>query len=191
MIHEASLDVLQTTGLRLNHPAALEKLSDALPFATTDCQAHQIMFERGGALAQFALSGATELGGAGMLGGGLAMSPHALVLDDEMAAFVHRLVGGFEVDQETLAVEAINRVGHGGNFLEDPHTLKFLHREHRFGSTLFDWRSHNLWRESGESILERSRDKMQNILDNHEVPPLEGPLQRELDQILQTAEKEL
>ena len=29
MIHEASLDVLQTTGLRFNHPAALEKLSDA------------------------------------------------------------------------------------------------------------------------------------------------------------------
>ncbi len=29
MVHEASLDVLQTTGLRLNHPIALERLADA------------------------------------------------------------------------------------------------------------------------------------------------------------------
>jgi trimethylamine--corrinoid protein Co-methyltransferase len=29
MVHEASLEVLRTTGLRLNHPVALEKLSGA------------------------------------------------------------------------------------------------------------------------------------------------------------------
>ncbi len=29
MVHEASLEVLGTTGLRLNHPVALEKLADA------------------------------------------------------------------------------------------------------------------------------------------------------------------
>lgn len=165
--------------------------SSAVPYATTNSQSHQIMFERGGALTLYVLSGATELGGAGLLDGGMAMSPHALVLDDEMAAYARRLVEGFEVDQETLAVDAINRVGHRGNFLVDDHTLRSLHRERRFKPTLFDWRSHNLWRESGESILERAQDEMQNILDKHEVPPLDGPLQKELDQILQSAEKEL
>ena len=165
--------------------------SSAVPYATTNSQSHQIMFERGTALTLFALNGATEFGGAGLLDGGLAMSPLALVLDDEMAAFVRRLVEGFEITQETLAVEAINRVGHGGNFLEDPHTLQSLRRERRFKPTLFDWRSHDLWDKNGKSILERAQDEMQNILDKHEVPPLDGPLQKELDQILQIAEEEL
>ena len=147
--------------------------STASPYSATDCQAHQIMFERGAALTMYALSGATEIGGAGIVEGGLAMSPLALVIDDELAAYTGRLREGFEIDPGTLAVEAINRVGHQGDFMSDPHTLKYLRREKRFQPMLFDWRPHALWSSDGHTILERARDKMNNILENHEIPPLE------------------
>ena len=165
--------------------------SVASGFSTTDCQAHQIMFERSTALTMYALCGATELGGAGSIEGGMSMSPLALVIDDEMVGYTRHMLKGFPIDQETLAVEAINRVGHGGDFTSDPHTLKFLHRENRFKPSLFDWRPLEQWGLEGDTILERAHDKMQNILKQHEIPPLEESLQKELNHILLAAEREL
>jgi trimethylamine---corrinoid protein Co-methyltransferase len=163
--------------------------SGGVPFNTSDCQAHQIIAERSTALTMYALSGITEMGGAGMVDGGVAISPLALVIDDELSAYVRRLVEGFEIDRDKLAVEAINRVGHHGSFLSDPHTLKFLRGESRFRPALFDWRPHEAWSRDGKTILERARDRMMTILSDHEVPPLEEKLQKELEKIVQTAEK--
>lgn len=165
--------------------------SAAGAFMTTECQAHQIMFERGAALTMYALSGIAEIGGAGIVEGGLAISPLALVIDNELAAYARRLVEGLEIDRETLAVEAINRVGHKSDFMSDPHTLKFLRREKRFKPELFDWRPFELWNGDGGTIFERARDRMHDILEKHEIPPLEELLQKELNSILQAAEKEL
>jgi trimethylamine--corrinoid protein Co-methyltransferase len=163
--------------------------SAAVPYSTTDCQAHQILFERGAALVMYALSGVTEIGAAGVVDGGLSISPLALVIDDELAAYACRMMEGFEIGREALAVDAIQRVGHKGNFLSDPHTLTFLRREKRFNPNLFDWRPHELWSHDGKTILERARDRMHDILRNHEIPPLDEPLQKELDRILQAAER--
>ncbi len=165
--------------------------SAAVGYSTTDCQAHQIMFERGAALTMYALSGITEIGAAGSIEGGLAISPLALVIDNELAAYTRRLTKGFEINRETLAVEAINRVGHKGDFMSDPHTLKFLRREKRFKPDLFDWLPFELSNNGNNTILERAHDKMNDILKRDEVPPLEKPLQKELNRILQAAEKEL
>jgi trimethylamine--corrinoid protein Co-methyltransferase len=161
------------------------------PFSTTDCQAHQIMFASGTALTMYTLCGATEFGGAGTVEGGTSISPLVLVIDDELVAHTRRLPERFEINRETLAVEAIQRVGHQGNFMADPHTLKFLRREKRFKPDLLDWRPLELWSRDNDTILERARDKMNDIFETHAVPPLEASLQKELDNILQSAEKEL
>ncbi len=163
--------------------------SGAVPFNVTDCQAHQIVSERSAALTMCALSGITEMGGAGMVDGGVSISPLALVIDDELAAYVRRLVEGFGIDHERLAVEAINRVGHYGSFLSDPHTLQFLRTEKRFRPALFDWRPHEAWKSDGKTIVERARERMTSILSDHVVPPLEEPLQKELEGIVEKAEK--
>jgi trimethylamine--corrinoid protein Co-methyltransferase len=165
--------------------------STTTPYAITDCQAHQIIFERGAALTMHALCGVTEVGGAGIVEGGLGMSPLMLMIDNELAAYTGRLREGFEIDPDTLAVEAINRVGHQGDFMSDPHTLKYLRREMRYDPLLFDWRPHDQWSKDGDTIFERARDRMRDILQKHEVPALDEPLHNELDRILTAAEKEL
>lgn len=165
--------------------------SSAIAYNSTGCQAHQIMFERGAALTMYALSGISEYGGAGALEGGLSMSLLALVIDDQLADYTFRLNEGFQINRETLAVDAINRVGHNGNFMTDMHTLEFLHREKRFKPDIFEWRPHEIWKSESRTILDRAHEKLTNILQTHEIPPLDETLQNELDHIILAAEKEL
>jgi len=164
--------------------------SCSVPFITTDCQMNQIMSERSAALIMYALSGVSEIGGAGSVDGVRAMSPIILVIDDELAAYTHRIMEGFEIDRERLAVEAINRVGHKGSFLDDPHTLQFLRQERHFKPELFDWRAYETWNEDRKTIVERAREKMKAIQASHEIPPIEEPLQMELNRIIKAAEME-
>jgi len=46
-----------------------------------------------------------------------AMSPELLVIDNEIIAAIRRLARGFEVNDDTLALDIINKVGPGGIFL--------------------------------------------------------------------------
>ena len=52
------------------------------------------------------------------------------VIDNEIIGMTMRAVRGIEVTDETIALDAYRRVGPGGNFLADPHTIKWMRREH-------------------------------------------------------------
>ena len=71
-----------------------------------------------------AAAGVNFIWGAGNLESTLAMSPEALVIDDEIAGYFLRVERGIEVDNETLAMQAIKQVGLAGDFLTTPHTLE-------------------------------------------------------------------
>jgi trimethylamine--corrinoid protein Co-methyltransferase len=69
-------------------------------------------------------AGVNLIWGAGNLESTLAMSPEALVADDEIAGYFLRFRKGFDVNDETLAVEAIKETGLSDSFLTSPHTLR-------------------------------------------------------------------
>ena len=48
---------------------------------------------------------------------------------DEIHGMVKLVLGGIAAEGDMLAVEAIDRVGPGGNYLLDDHTLKYLRKE--------------------------------------------------------------
>lgn len=52
------------------------------------------------------------------------------VIDDEIIGMVMRAVRGIEVTDETIALDAYRRIGPGGNFLADPHTVEWMRKEH-------------------------------------------------------------
>ncbi len=52
------------------------------------------------------------------------------VIDDEIIGMTMRAVRGIEVTDETIALDAYRRIGPGGNFLADPHTIQWMRREH-------------------------------------------------------------
>ena len=167
-----------------------------LPAATSpvmgnNCQAHQIMFERGTSMTMTALAGINEIGGVGGIENGLAASPQLVVIENEMIAFTKRILEGIDISQETLAAQAIIQDDHKGNYLESPHTFKHLRKEIRFKASLFDGRSFLEWQKDPKTIIDRAQEKMDAIMNHHKVPPLEEKLTLELDGILKTAKKEL
>jgi trimethylamine--corrinoid protein Co-methyltransferase len=73
------------------------------------------------------LAGADEISGVGEMEGGVGSSFAQMVIDDEILSSIERVRRGFEVNQETLALDVITRVMEGSrNFLAEKHTIKFL-----------------------------------------------------------------
>ena len=56
-------------------------------------------------------------------------SPIQMILDAELVGALRRLVRGFDVDEETLAVNLIDEVGPGGLFTATEHTVKHFRTE--------------------------------------------------------------
>jgi trimethylamine--corrinoid protein Co-methyltransferase len=76
------------------------------------------------------LAGAVGIGTVGAIENAVTFSPVQLVIDNELAAYVRRAVRTpIEVSAETLAVDMIDRIGPGGNFLSEMHTAENFRKE--------------------------------------------------------------
>ena len=110
------------------------------------------------------LSGITLSQSSGTLAHGLYGSLEQLVICDEMAHMVKRVLAGFAVNDDTLAVDVIRKVGHRGNFLMEEHTLAHF-RQELFFPQLFRRQSVEQWRERGaQRIEEVAHERVQAIL---------------------------
>lgn len=136
------------------------------------------------------LGGPAVLAGAGGLELGLVANFEDLVISNEITGLVKRIIRGFEISEDTLGAEAIERVGVGGNFLTDPHTMKYLRAE-RYESRLIRPEVRADWVANGSvGFMEMVREKAEAILKNHRPEPLDTDLNKELDRLIAAAEKE-
>lgn len=55
---------------------------------------------------------------------GSILSPAHLVMGQDILSMVKRFMGGIPISEDTLALELIDKIGPGGAFLMDPHTMK-------------------------------------------------------------------
>jgi len=128
--------------------------------------------------------------GSGALEEGRMTSAEALVIDNEIIDYALRFVEGFEVNDDTLAVDIIDKVGPGGIYLGEKHTVQ--HFRERWMSRLSDISSYETWEKRGSrSIDEVAREKVREILATHKVAPLPEDVEKEIGRILKRAEAEL
>lgn len=66
---------------------------------------------------------------AGMLDSGNAISYEQFIIDDEILGAIRRILGGMEVNEDTLAISCIEKVGPGGNFVTEEHTVEYMMKE--------------------------------------------------------------
>ncbi len=120
----------------------------------------------------------------GYLEFGLTYSLDLLVFCNEMIGQVLRLMDGIEVNAETLALEAMRRVGPGGHFLGDDHT--FDHFRDNWTPELTDRNIFEVWQDSGKgrSMGQRVKDRIRTILDEHHPLPLTTEADAEIEAIL-------
>jgi len=69
-------------------------------------------------------AGAIGFGTVGQLENMITYSPLQLAIDNEMARYVRQSIRGFEVNPQTLALDVIEELGHGGHAYDHPHTVE-------------------------------------------------------------------
>jgi trimethylamine--corrinoid protein Co-methyltransferase len=181
--------LLMAGGAQLAHrhglPAGMQLgLTDA---KVPDAQAGM---EKAMGLLMGGLAGMNLSSGLGIAGCDQGASLAQLVIDDEIVDLVRQVLGGLTVDEETCAFEAIARVGIGGNFLTDSHTLAHVHE--RWIPRLSDRGTWATWQEEGaKDMLERAWAEQTRILREHSPNWLDESIQKELDTIVVSAEREI
>jgi len=137
-----------------------------------------------------ALAGANLIYGPGMLESGLTFDFAQLVLDNEFVRMIKHTIGGFVVDDESLAVEVIKAVGPAGNFLTEPHTLKHLrtHSQPEF----IDRNRMEKWKSAGAAdSYAKAAEKTRDILQNHKPQPLPEKVMADIQALITETEGEL
>lgn len=136
-----------------------------------------------------ALAGANLIYGLGMLELGVTFSFAQLLIDDEIATMVKRVVQGITVNDDTLAVETIKKVGAGKDFLGQRHTRDYMAKEQSKPS-LMDRRMRGAWSSrGGKSLDERANEKALEILANHKPTPLPDDVLKKFKEIIARAEE--
>jgi trimethylamine--corrinoid protein Co-methyltransferase len=123
------------------------------------------------------------LTGIGSLYGDSVSSITELMLCSEIYEIVARWSEGYAFDEDTFQLDAIERVGPAGHFLDQEHTL--LHMREFWRETFMDRRNWDTWESEGRPTpAETANAKAREILATHEPDPLPEGVDVELDLIM-------
>ena len=163
-------------------------------FSTAGCSDAKTLDEQAAlesalSIAFAALSGANLIHDVGYLESGLNGSYDMLVMSNEIISAVKRILCGVPVDAEHLALEAIRRVGPGGHYLMDQHTMKHFRNEF-WVPELLDRSNWDTWHSGGEKTLKaRVHDKVLDLIEHFEPPPISEKIERRLEEIVAGADE--
>ncbi len=125
-----------------------------------------------------------------MLESGITFDFAQLVLDSEFVRMIRHTIGGFAVDDESLAVDVIKTVGPAKDFLTQPHTLKHVrtHSQPEF----IDRSRMEKWKSAGATdSYAKAAEKTCDILQNHKSKPLPEKVLKDIRVIIAETQEEL
>ncbi len=127
--------------------------------------------------------------GLGMLELGMTFDYAQLLIDNEIARMVKKSVGGINVNSEELAVNVIEQVGAGGEFVSNEHTYRHFREQSQ--NRLIDRKMRDSWLADGaKDMTERAYDEAKHILENYKPDPLVSGAAETMRIIVEEAEKE-
>lgn len=157
----------------------------------SNCLDQQAAAEAAISIFMSALNGANLIHDVGYLGQGLIGNPAAIVMCDELISYARRLVRGFEISKDTIPMDLIRKVGPGGNYLEEDHTLEH-HRQEFWLPRFFNRNTPDTWIQNGSKTYgEVITQKTIQILKAHKSEPLPEEVSQCIDEIYRQAEKTL
>jgi trimethylamine--corrinoid protein Co-methyltransferase len=110
-------------------------------------------------------SRANLITGIGSIGNGMGTSAEQILFDCDLIALATYLQTGIRVDDEHLAFDAFARVGPGGDFLQDPNTLRFLRSGEHFYAGSFETSGSP---ESARTMVGNLHARVEQILARHQ-----------------------
>ncbi|HSL61110.1 MAG TPA: trimethylamine methyltransferase family protein [Desulfotignum sp.] len=112
---------------------------------------------------------------------GNLVSPEFMVLVNDIVTSVRHYMAGIPVTKETLALDIIDKVGPGGHYLQEKHTLDHF-RKIRY-SDLFERQILEKWQNNGAKKLEQRLQGLTLEKMKHRPAPLPQAIIKELDRM--------
>jgi trimethylamine--corrinoid protein Co-methyltransferase len=176
-------------------------MSDMFRFLGIPCVCHcgstdsaafdqQCAFDYTSQLYSGLLAGANVCAFSGFLETAMNSSLEALVFADESIGHLRHIASGVEINDETLALDLINELKPGGNYLETEHTME--HYPEHWKPELFVRQNWDVWNENGSKDCGvRANEKVMSIIAAGVKNPVSEALTKELDEIMKMAEAEV
>jgi trimethylamine---corrinoid protein Co-methyltransferase len=129
----------------------------------------------------------------GYIESGHTSSLEMLTLADELVAMGRYFIDGLRIDDDTLALDVIDRVARGGQngaiFISDPHTYEHF-KTALFNPELCDRSRFEFWSNNGcKDMQQRCNAKARRILADHQVKPKSDAVIEGIQAILASQEE--
>ncbi|MHC4556795.1 MAG: trimethylamine methyltransferase family protein [Planctomycetota bacterium] len=135
-----------------------------------------------------ALCGAASIAGFGDVQEGMALCPIQLGIDEELVGFTLKALEPIAFDDDRLCVDAIKRVGFGGNFMTDETTIKYLRTDY-YEPKILNRLSREEWVKAGsKDINVRAKERIKKLIAEHEPIPLDVDVRKELRSLVKSME---
>ena len=119
--------------------------------------------------------------GAGWMEGGLHASFEKMVIDADLLHMVSAMLDPVVIDDDTMALSAIDEVGPGGHFFGVGHTQE-RYRTAFYRPLISDWRNYESWVEAGSPEASgKANGLVKQFLAAYEPPPLPSDRHEELE----------
>ncbi len=136
-----------------------------------------------------ALGGTNFVHDNGYMGAGQMGSLQSILAADEIIGFIKRFIRGVEINEDTLALDLIDKIGPAGQFLQSTHTFANFRKEH-WMPDLFNRKKYVAWKQDGcPSISEKLKKKALKITENQVPEFLDNEVSKKFNQIIEEHEK--
>ena len=158
-------------------------------FSTAGCSDAKLFDEQASAegiysLLLEALSGGNLIHDVGYIDSGLTSSPHQIVFCNEAIELIKHIVVGIPLGQEELPLDVIDKVGPGGHYLAEEHTIRNFKRI--FMPELLTRQTYSSWENNGKKTLGQVVDeKVKWIMQEYSPEPLNKEVSKKLDTLIE------
>ena len=159
---------------------------------TTDskCLDFQAGMESSFSILSQGLGGINLIHDVGYMDMGMICSAEMLVLGNEAAGMAKRFMQSFQITPETMAIDVIDKVGPGGNYLQEAHTM--THFKKCWYPELSSRSSFATWQDKGEkTMVDQCHSKVKKILETHKPGELKDTIVEAIIKIRKVGEQEI
>ena len=128
---------------------------------------------------------------AGWLEGGLCASFEKFIVDIDMLQMMAKTLQPLEINETTLALDAIKEAGHGGHFFGTSHTLA-NYRTAFHEPMVSDWSNYENWSENGElTAFHRANKIYRQKLKDYQPPEMDDSIRSSLQAYVDERRQEI
>jgi trimethylamine---corrinoid protein Co-methyltransferase len=137
------------------------------------------------------LAGLNLIHDVGYMDSAMICSVEQLVLGNEIIGMTRRFLRGLDINAETIAGDVISKVGPGGNYLQEKHTVENFRKE-LWRPNIFTRQTYNAWHADGaKDANKRISEEIRRLVEIPPSSPLPSKTLAVLDKLKAKGEKEL